>query len=190
MSSENESPTGLLTAWRAGDAEAGNRLFAMSYGQLRKLAAARLRFEAPNHTLQPTALVNELYLRLFASEPLQYQDRAHFLAIAAESLRRILIDHGRKKKRVRRGGSRVRVTLSEAIPAPEDTIDLTVDFVEMDEALQELALIDPRVSRVIELRFFAGLTEKEAAEVLDISLTTLKRDWTYGRAWLHRRLNS
>jgi RNA polymerase sigma-70 factor, ECF subfamily len=189
MLTETESPTVLLAAWRSGDVDSGNRLFAISYGHLRRLAAAQLRHETPDHTLQPTALVNELYIRLFASEPVNCQDRAHFLAIAAENLRRILIEHGRKRRRLRRGGSRVQVTLSDSIPAANDSQEFSVDFIELEDALQELAAIDPRVSRVIQLRFFAGLTEKEAAEVLEISLTTLKRDWIYGRAWLHKHLH-
>ena len=184
-----ESATTLLRAWRTGDAESGNRLFGLVYGQLRRLAAAKLRREARDHSLQPTALVHELYLRLFASDPIQFEDRAHFMAIAADNLRRILIDHARAAGRIRRGGTQVRVTLSDELSFEAECQDCVADVIALEDALQQLAAIDPRVSRVIELRFFAGLTENEAAEVLGVSLATLKRDWTFGRAWLLKRLS-
>jgi RNA polymerase sigma factor (TIGR02999 family) len=187
MSGETETATSLLAAWRAGDAESGNRLFGIAYKELHKLAAAKLRHESPDHTLQPTALVHELYLRLFSSEPVAYQDRAHFLAVAARNLRHILIEHARAAGRLRRGGSRVQVTLSESVGEKQDH-GVVADFIDLEDALDQLAVIDQRASRVIELRFFAGLSEKEAAAVLDISIATLRRDWTYGRAWLLSRL--
>jgi RNA polymerase sigma factor (TIGR02999 family) len=189
VASEDEFPSTLLRAWRAGDLESGNRLFSLAYTQLRRLAAARLRREAPNHVLQPTALVHELYLRLFASEPVQFADRAHFMAVAADNLRRILIDHARAARRIRRGGAQVQVTLSEALPVDAECQGLAADVMALEDALQRLESIDPRVSRVVELRFLAGLTEKEAAEVLGVSVATLKRDWTFGRAWLLKQLS-
>jgi len=189
VSSPEEFPTTLLRAWRAGDVESGNRLFGLAYEELRRLAAAKLRREAPNHILEPTALVHELYLRLFASEPVQFEDRAHFMAVAADNLRRILIDHARAAGRIRRGGGQVQVTLSEALPFDGESRALITDVIALEDALQRLESIDPRASRVVELRFFAGLTEKEAAEVLGVSIATLKRDWTFGRAWLLRQLS-
>jgi RNA polymerase sigma factor (TIGR02999 family) len=189
MAAENESPTKLLEAWRAGDAESGTRLFSIVYGELHRIAKASFWREAPDHTLQPTALVHELYLRLFASSPVQYQDRAHFLAVAARNMRRILIDHARAAGRLRRGGLRVQVTLTEAIQANAEGSEIVTDLIDLDEALEQLAAIDPRASRVVELRFLAGLTEKETAEVLGISIATLRRDWTYGRTWLVSHLN-
>jgi len=189
VASEDEFPSTLLRAWRAGDVESGNRLFSLAYVQLHKLATARLRREAPNHILQPTALVHELYLRLFAAEPIQFEDRAHFMAVAAENLRRILIDHARAAGRIRRGGAQVQVTLTEALPGDAGSQGLVADVIALEDALQRLESIDPRVSRVVEMRFFAGLTEKEAAEVLGVSVATLKRDWTFGRAWLLRQLS-
>jgi RNA polymerase sigma factor (TIGR02999 family) len=188
MSGGAETATTLLVAWRAGDAESGNKLFSIAYKELHKLAAAKLRHESPDHTLQPTALVHELYLRLFSSEPVAYQDKAHFLAVAARNLRHILIEHARAAGRLRRGGSRVQVTLSESVGPEHQDHDVVADFIDLEEALDQLAAIDRRASRVIELRFFAGLSEKEAAAVLDISVPTLKRDWIYGRAWLLSRL--
>jgi RNA polymerase sigma-70 factor (ECF subfamily) len=188
MTGETENATGLLAAWRAGDVESGNKLFSLAYQELHQLAAAKLSHESPGHTLQPTALVHELYLRLFSSEPVAYQDRAHFLAVAARNLRHILIDHARAAGRLRRGGPRVQVTLTESVLRAQPDHDMVADFIELEEALEQFAGIDPRACKVIELRFFAGLSEQEAAAVLDISVTTLKRDWTYGRAWLLSRL--
>lgn len=188
MTDETETATGLLAAWRAGDVESGNKLFSLAYQELHRLAAAKLSHESPGHTLQPTALVHELYLRLFSSEPVDYNDRAHFLAVAARNLRHILIDHARAAGRLRRGGPRVQVTLTESVLPAQLDHEVVADFIDLEEALEQFAVIDPRACKVIELRFFAGLSEKEAAAVLDISATTLKRDWTYGRAWLLSRL--
>jgi RNA polymerase sigma factor (TIGR02999 family) len=188
MSGETETATTLLAAWRAGDVESGNKLFRIAYKELHKIAGAKLRHESPSHTLQPTALVHELYLRLFSSQPVAFQDRAHFLAVAARNLRHILIEHARAAGRLRRGGSRVQVTLSESLRPEQQDHNVVADFLDLEKALDQLAEIDQRASRVIELRFFAGLSEKEAAAVLEISVAALKRDWTYGRAWLLSRL--
>jgi len=151
------------------------------------MARRYLRDERPGHTLQPTALVHELYLKLFQGEPIDWQNRAHFFAVAAQQLRRIVVNHARDRQAQKRGGKRLKVSLSEVngLPQPQDQ-----DLLELDEALTRLEKADARAARVIELRFFAGLTEIEAAEALDISLATLKRDWAFGRAWLLRHLGS
>jgi RNA polymerase sigma factor (TIGR02999 family) len=189
MPAENESATELLEGWRAGDVESGKRLFSIAYDELHRIAKASFWRETPNHTLQPTALVHELYLRLFASNPIQYQDRAHFLAVAARNMRRILIDHARAAGRLRRGGLRIQVTLTDSIQASAENPEIVTDLIELDEALEQLTAIDPRAARVVELRFLVGLTEKETTEVLGISIPTLRRDWTYGRTWLVSHLS-
>jgi RNA polymerase sigma-70 factor (ECF subfamily) len=176
--------TTLLIGWRAGDRTAGNELISIVYPELRRLAAHYLRQERADHTLQATALVHELYVRLFASEPVSWENRAHFFAVAAQQLRRILIDHARSVRAAKRGGEFARVTLAD-IPQP---VQESLDLLALDEALTRLEELDPRVARVVELRFFAGLEEKDAATVLDISVATLKRDWTFAKAWLISQL--
>jgi RNA polymerase sigma-70 factor (ECF subfamily) len=177
--------TTLLENWRAGDQQAAERLMATVYDELRRLAAYYMRQERPDHTLQATALVHELYLKLFQSEPIEWQNRAHFFAVAAQALRRILVNHARDRQAQKRGGKQVRLSLTDvnglATPAEHDLL-------EIEEALVKLEQLDPRAARVVELRFFAGLTEVEAAEALGISQATLKRDWSFGRAWLLRHL--
>lgn len=173
--------TGWLQEWRKGSREAGDRLFAAAYQELRRLAAWHFQKEQPGHTLQPTALVNELYIKLFSGEPVEWQNRAHFFAVAAQQLRRLLIDHARARVAEKRGAGDVRLSLDEAsgLAAPRQE-----DLIELDQALRRLEELDPRCARVVELRFFGGLTEREAAEVLGISVATLKRDWDFARAWL------
>lgn len=178
---DSDQVSALLVNWRDGDQEAGNRLFSTVYSELRKLAAHYLRQERPDHTLQPTALVHEMYLRLFASGPVNWQNRAHFFAVAAQQLRRILVNHARDRQAAKRGGKQVKLTLTEvngiAQPCNEDLLLV-------DEALRHLEELDPRSAQVVELRFFGGLTEAEAAEALGTSLATVKRDWEFARAWL------
>lgn len=178
--------TGWLTRWRSGDAEARDRLFAVVQPQLQQLAARLLRRERPDHTLEPNAVVNELYLRLIGNQPVSYQDRAHFFAIAAQTMRRILIDHARARVADKRGGEQRRVPLSDvdgwsAATSSEQLLDL-------DTQLSALASADPRAARVVELRFFGGLREEDVAEVLQVSVITVKRDWKAARAWLAARL--
>jgi RNA polymerase sigma factor (TIGR02999 family) len=177
--------TTLLLSWRQGNREAGKELLARMQPELRRIAAACMRRERVDHTLQPTALVNELYIRLLGGVTVEWQDRAHFLAVASQQLRRILVDHARQHQSEKRGGGWRATTLDEgsavARPFEEDLLDLHA-------ALDELAVLDARAARVIELRYFGGLTEQEAAEVLQISIATLKRDWAAGRAWLVDRL--
>jgi RNA polymerase sigma-70 factor, ECF subfamily len=177
--------TTLLLNWRRGNREAGKELLARMQPELRRIAANYMRRERVGHTLQPTALVNELFLRLMGGATIEWQDRAHFLAVASQQLRRILVDHARQRQSEKRGGGLQATTLREASavvrPFEENLLDL-------HDALDGLSALDPRAARVIELRYFGGLTEIEAAEVLEISITTLKRDWDAGRAWLVNRL--
>jgi RNA polymerase sigma factor (TIGR02999 family) len=178
--------TARLTRWRAGDEQARDQLFGIVHPELRQLAARLLQRERRDHTLEPNAVVNELYLRLLGGQPISFQDRAHFFAIAAQTMRRILIDHARARIAERRGGIQQRVPLSEvdgwiAATSPESLIDL-------DTQLSVLATADPRAARVVELRFFGGLREEDVAAVLGVSPITVKRDWKAARAWLAARL--
>jgi RNA polymerase sigma factor (TIGR02999 family) len=177
--------TDLLAHWRSGDREAGNQLMEAAYQHLHRLASHYLHREHAGHTLEANSLVNELYLRLFSSEPIEWKDRAHFFAVTAQLLRRILVDHARAARAEKRGGSRVRVslTVADGVMAPMDR-----DVLELDDALKRLEALDPRAAAGVELRFFAGLKEAEIAEVLGISLATLHRDWRMARAWLISQL--
>ena len=178
--------TGWLTRWREGDERARDQVFAVVHPHLREIAARLLQRERPEHTLEPNAVVNELCLRLIGSQPISYQDRAHFFAIAAQTMRRILIDHARARVAGKRGGDQRRVPLSDvegwsAVVPSEDLLDL-------DTLLSALEVADPRAARVVELRFFGGLREEDVAEVLHVSVITVKRDWKAARAWLAARL--
>ena len=176
--------TTLLADWRSGDDLARDRLVNVIYSELRRMAAASLRNEAPSHTLQPTELVHELYLRLFAPGSVHPIDRKHLFAIAARQMRRILVDHARRRDAEKRGGGKI-VSLDEAVQGVSSANDLLV----LDEALSKLAELDERAAQVIELRFFGGTTEAEAAEALGVSITTVKRDWDFARAWLYKTLD-
>jgi RNA polymerase sigma factor (TIGR02999 family) len=178
--------TSLLQQWRAGDGEALERLLPLVYGELRLVARARLRDEREGHTLQPTALVHEAYVRLVGGT-VPPQNRAHLFAMAARLMRQILVDHARKKAARKRGGTATVLTLDESIPAPGIA---TVDLLALDEALTELHAFDSRLCRVVELKFFAGLNIEEMAQALDVSAATIERDWTIARVWLHQRLTS
>ncbi|HXM39781.1 MAG TPA: sigma-70 family RNA polymerase sigma factor [Bryobacteraceae bacterium] len=177
--------TQALTDWRNGDQDAGNRLFAAAYQELRRLAAWYLQKERPGHTLQATALVNELYLKLFGGEPVAWQNRAHFFAVAAQQIRRLLVDHARAGLAEKRGGSRVKLSLTEVkgLAAPDERA-----LLDLDDALRHLEALDPRAARIVELRYFAGASEQETAEVAGISVATVKRDWGFARAWLISQL--
>jgi RNA polymerase sigma factor (TIGR02999 family) len=177
--------TDLVQGAGRGDREQLDALFPLVYDELRRLARARMRAEGAAHTLQPTALVHEAWFRLAAQHGAGWRDRAHFFAMAAEMMRRILVNHARDRRAAKRGGGATRVELDEAVSFFE-TRD--VDLEALDEALQRLAALDPRASRVVELRFFAGLGIEEVAEALGVSPATVKRDWTTARAWLHREL--
>ena len=185
MSKEAENITELLVGYGRGDKEALDKLMPIVYDELRRQAARYLRKERPGHTLQTTALIHEPYVRLVDQRHVQWQNRAHFFGIAAQLMRRILVDHARTKQRVKRGGSDVRVSIEDANVAVKGQ---DLDVVALDEALQRLAEIDEQQSRVVELRFFSGLSVEETAEVLGISKATVKRDWGMAKAWLHREL--
>ena len=167
------------------DRESLDSLLPIVYQELRRLAAGYLRRERPGQTLQPTALVHEAYLRLMKDRPGRWQNRAHFCAIAAHSMRQILIERARARGAAKRGGARQRITLDEGLVAGGDR---SIDLVALDEALQRLAAIDPEQARLVELRFFGGLTVEETAEAMDISPATVKRHWTVAKAWLTREL--
>jgi len=179
--------TELLLAWNKGDPGALDRLVLVVYDELRRLARQQMRFEAPEHTLQPTVLVNEAYLRLVDQQRVNWQNRAHFFGAAAEIIRRILVDHARARNRLKRGGSAVRVSLCEEIRAA--TVG-PLDVVVLDDALGQLAQFDPQQARIVELRFFAGLSIDETAEALNISPASVKREWATARAWLYREMTS
>jgi RNA polymerase sigma factor (TIGR02999 family) len=175
--------TALLNAWGAGDQNAGNELMTLVYQELRKLAASYLKAERTDHTLQPTALVHELYLKWFSAEPVQWNNRGHFLAVAACQLRRLVVDYARRERAQKRGGNGAKLSLDDA---PELSVPLDARVIELDEALKRFEKLDLRAAQVVELRFFGGLTESEVAQSLDISPATVKRDWDFARTWLMR----
>jgi len=177
--------TRLLKEWSDGDRRALDRLTPLVYEELRHQAARYLRRERPGHTLQTTALINEAYLRLIDAKDVHWQSRAHFFAIAANLMRRILVDHARRRDADKRGGSQVRVQFDEALAVADET---DVDLLAIDEALDRLAAIDPQQARVVELRFFSGLSVEETAAALGVSAKTVKRDWSVARAWLRREI--
>ena len=177
--------TGLLHAWGRGELGARDQLMLVVYEELRRRAAARLRRERRGHVLQPTALVNEAYLRLVNQRDANWQNRAHFFAVASEMMRRILVDHARRRKMVKRSGGWARVTVDDAV-AQSDPPD--VDLLDLDVALSELASFDARKSRVAEFRFFGGLSLDEIAHALGVSCATVEREWQAARAWLYRRM--
>ena len=177
--------SGLLQAWSAGDQHALDQLAPIVYDELRRLARHYLRGEQPGHSLQATALVNEAYLRLVDYKRMRWENRAHFFAVSAQLMRRILVDHARRHN-LKRGGGIERVALEDsAIIGPGRSSDL----VALDEAMEALAKVDARKARVVELRFFGGLSVDETAEVLGISSVTVMRDWSTARAWLHREMS-
>lgn len=180
--------TRLLEQWRGGDASAVDRLFPLVYDELRRLAAGAFRREPQGHVLQPTALVHEAFLRLVIQDRARVEGRAHFVSLAAQAMRRVLVDHARRRRSAKRGGGSADLPLVEAIAVAEG--EPAPDLLDLHRALEELALVAERQARLIELRYFGGLTMDEAAEVLAISLATAERDWTAARLWLRRRLRS
>ena len=175
----------MLVQWSRGEQQALDALTPMVYQELRRLARRHLRRERPDHTLESTALVHEAYLRLIDQNNIQWQNRNHFFALASELIRRILVDYARNRMAVKRGGQNIKLSLDEAIAAPEKK---DLDLVALDDALQALAARDQRQSRIVELRYFGGLTLETTAEVLGISLATVKRDWLLAKAFLKREL--
>lgn len=176
--------TKLLRAWNDGDPEARDQLLPLVYRELRRQAASYLRRERPGHTLPATALVHEAYLRLVGQDA-NYANRSHFLALAASMMRRVLVDHARARAAAKRPRPELLIALDEATPSVEPR---PVELLSLDRALTELAELDPRQARLVELRYFVGLTAEETADVLAISLTTVKREWNLARAWLFRHL--
>ena len=178
--------TQLLQAWSRGDETALDRLMPLVYDELRRLAHYYMTRENAGHILQTTALVNEAYLQLIDANTVNWQDRAHFFAISAKLMRRILVHFARSRNSQKRGGRLSHVSLDEAALLSSER---DADLIELDEALTALAAIDPRKAKVVELRFFGGLNFEETAEVLDVSPVTVSRDWSTARAWLHRAMN-
>lgn len=185
MSDAPQEVTRLLARWSGGDREALDALTPLVYNELRRLAKSYLRRERPDHTLEGTALVHEAYLRLIDQRHIEWRNRNQFFALAAEQIRRILVDHARARIAAKRGGSNFKLSLDEGIaPAQEKDLDL----VALDDALQALARADPQQSRIVELRYFGGLTIEQTAEVLGISPATIKRDWAVAKAFLKREM--
>ena len=184
------SVTELLRAWGAGDAGAGEALVPLVYAELRRQARLALRREGEGHTLQPTALVHEAWLRLEGQHDARWESRTQFLAVAAQAMRRVLVDHARTRRALKRGGGGAQVTLGAAdrAAAAPDTAPDAVDVLALDEALARLATLDPRKARLVELRYFAGLSIPEAAAALGISQATVGREWSVARMWLRREL--
>jgi RNA polymerase sigma factor (TIGR02999 family) len=187
MNPSDAQLTRLLEAWRSGDAAAAEELVPLVYAELRRMAASKMRGERDGHTLQPTALVHEAWLRLMKQHGAGWQNREQFFAIAAQAMRRILVDHARKRHAAKRGDGDAVLDVDEvarllAVTLPDERL------LALDEALEGLALLDARQARIVELRFFGGLSVEETASVLEISPTTVKREWATGRAWLFRAM--
>jgi RNA polymerase sigma factor (TIGR02999 family) len=177
--------TQLLRRWQEGDQQASEELLPLVYGELRRIARRHLRGERDGHTLEATALVHEVYLRLAGGTELRWNDRVHFYAVAAQMMRRVLVDHARGRGAAKRGGSLVRVSLDEA---REPAVESGPDVVALDDALRSLEALDPRKSRIVELRFFGGLTLEETAAVLAVSVPTVVKETRLARAWLHSQI--
>ena len=181
-----EHVTNLLLDWRKGDAAALDRLLPLGYDELRRVARAHLRHEGPGHTLQATALVHEAYLRLVEVDRMTLESRSHFFGLAARLMRQILVDHARRKQSDKRGGAVTVVGFDEVTVAATSPVDV----LDLDRALEELTSLDARLCRVVELRYFGGLTLEETATALDVSRATVERDWALAKAWLHQRLSA
>ena len=179
--------TKLLVAWGQGDQQAFDTLMPEVQKELHRIAARYLAVERPGHELQATALINEAYLRLVDWKDIQWADRAHFFGMAANMMRRVLVDYARRRRRIKRGGDTILVSLVEAanVPSPE-----SADVLALDDALQRLEVLDPRKGRIVEMRFFGGLSLEETAEALNVSVATVRRDWSLARAWLFRELKT
>jgi RNA polymerase sigma-70 factor, ECF subfamily len=175
----------LLNLMQQGDRNAGEQAVDLVYGELRKIAANRMAHERPGQVLQTTALVNEAYLRLMGAGALPISNRNHFMALASEQMRRILVDHARSEKAGKRGGNAVRIALEDAHLA---TAEKSLDVLALDEALKDLEQLDPRAAQGVSLRYFGGHTEQEIADILHVSLITIRRDWEFARSWLFKRM--
>jgi RNA polymerase sigma factor (TIGR02999 family) len=186
MSRSRDQVSRLLADWRNGDTEALNELIPLVYSELQRMARRFMRGERESHTLQGSALVNEVYLRLVDHRSVAWQDRVHFFAVAALAMRRVLIDHARARNGLKRGGRALKVPLDDA---GDVAAEQAAHLIALDDALRALATFDERKARVVELRYFGGLTAEEVAEVLGVSLATVERDWSTARAWLLRELS-
>jgi RNA polymerase sigma-70 factor (ECF subfamily) len=186
MASSQHEVTALLLKWRSGDKTALDKLTPLVYDELHRLAHGYIKREHSGHTLQTTALVHEAYLRLVEQEDIRWQNRAHFFAVSAQVMRHILVDYARKSRSRKRGGNVQRVSLDEAAIVSAERAS---ELVELDDALQRLAESHPRRSKLVELRYFAGLNNQDAAEVLKVSEATVERDWRFAKAWLYRELH-
>jgi RNA polymerase sigma factor (TIGR02999 family) len=184
MGSHTVRTAALLDGARRGSADALARLMPLVYAELRQVAGRLMARERPGHTLQPTALVNEAFVRLFEDESLGWENRAHFFGIASRAMRQVLVDRARARAAAKRGGGRVRVTLDSRLPVGEPAVELQA----LDDALTRLAAVDPELERLVDLRYFGGLSIEEAARVLDVSPATVKRRWALARAWLAREM--
>ena len=186
-----ESVTQLLFDWSKGDPQALDKLMPLVYSELRRLARNYLKKERPGHTLQPTALVNEAYLKLIDQKKAKWQNRAQFYGVAAQLMRRILVDHARQHQAAKRGGShqqRLSITSAGQLGGKELATEPAIDLLALHEALEELAAFDPPQGRIVELKFFGGLSIEETAEVMGVGHATVERDWKMARAWLRRKL--
>lgn len=186
MASTSGNVTQLLMEWRNGDRQALDALIPVVYDELRAIARRYMNRERSGHTLQTAALINEAWLRLVDKQDIAWQNRTHFFAISARIMRNLLVDHARARQMEKRGGGAVQVSLNEAIAGSEP--EMTVDMLSLDEALTRLAEFDERKARIVELRFFGGLSADETAEALDLSEITIKREWLKAKAWLFREL--
>jgi len=186
-STSSQPVTELLTRWGNGDLSARDQLIPLVYDQLRRIARRCLSSQSSDHTLQPTALVHEAYLRLARRDSVGWQNRAHFFAMAAQMMRQILVDHARRQAAAKRGANPVTIVIDEASVMSKAP---SLDLLALDNAMQRLAALDPRQCRIVELRFFGGLSIEETAQIVDISPATTKREWTTARLWLHHALSS
>jgi len=186
MNPSSQSVTQLLLDWRNGDQTALDRLMPLVYEELRRIAGHYMRNERQGHTLQTSALVNEAYLRLVDHENIAWQNRAHFFGLAAQAMRRILVDYARRRNYQKRGGAARQVSLGEAAMVTDED---AAEMIALDDALEELAKIDERKCRVVELRYFGGLSVEETAEALGVSIQTVGRDWSTAKAWLLREMS-
>ena len=184
----DKNVTGLLDAWSAGEAGAFEDLLPMVLDDLRRIAQRQMNRETPGHTLDATALVNELYLKLADRRTVHWQSRSQFFATMAQLMRRILVDHARRRAALRKGGDAIRVTFDKALGVVDE--DTGIDLMALDEALDRLATMDARQAQIVEMRFFAGMTLEETAQHLDVSSMTVKREWRSARLWLLRELDS
>ncbi|HEX3280133.1 MAG TPA: sigma-70 family RNA polymerase sigma factor [Pyrinomonadaceae bacterium] len=186
MNLTSHEVTGILQEWREGNSAASQRLFPLVYDELKRQARQHLRRERADHTLQPTALVHEAYLRMIDQTSPALENRAHFFAFAARVMRQILVDHAREHKAEKRGGSAQRLSLADIDLLPQQS---ATDMLELNEAMQKLEAIDERKCRVVDMRFFGGLKEAEIAEVLGVTEKTVRRDWQFAKLWLYRELS-